>query len=175
MSWVFDHSKSTLAARLVLLSIANHASATGIDAYPGQKAIADEAHVSVATVRRCVEQLVEMGELAVYPHEGMQGRGGRTNYYEMPAFMASIGVRSDRAHLHTQVRSSCSEVRSSCSEVRSPVSAEPSLEPSIEPRSSSVSGDWHRFQCQGCSATFGEYDAYVSHLEATCFVAPLVP
>lgn len=132
MSWVFDHSQSKLAARLVMLSIANHTDAYGCNAWPSQKKIAEEAGVSVATVRRVVDDLVEMGELAVGVHKGQQGLGGRTNYYEMPAFRSALNLSGSetpkRAH-------GGAEVRSSGEKVRSPVSAEPSLEPSVlEPR-----------------------------------------
>lgn len=141
MTWVLDHSTATLASRLVLLSIANHCGADGTDAWPSQRTIAREAHVSVATVRRCTEDLIERGELFMEVHGGVQGRGGTTNYYEMPEFMASRQVRSNRACLHGKARSSCPKCAHPDAEARSPVSAEPSLEPSIEPRSPQTGGE----------------------------------
>jgi len=130
MSWVLDYSESELAARLVLLSIANHADAEGLNAYPGQVQIAKEAHVSVRTVRRVTDELVAMRELCVLIHQGVEGLGGRTNYYVMSAFRAHLGVRSDCPHLGGKCGHPDLEVRTSATEVRTPVAAEPSLEPS---------------------------------------------
>lgn len=65
MSWVLDHSKSRLAARLVLLSIANHADAYGYNAWPFIPKIAREAHVSERQAQRAILQLAGMGELLV--------------------------------------------------------------------------------------------------------------
>ena len=134
MTWVFDHSESTLAARLVLLSIANHADKEGLNAYPGQKLIAEEAHVSVRTVRRCVDELVEMGELAVRHHAGAHGRGGRTNYYEMVAYRRWLGREDNMSSPPIEGRTSCPRSADILTEVRTPVADEPSVEPSDEPR-----------------------------------------
>ena len=65
MSWVLDHSKSRLAARLVLLSIANHADAYGYNAWPFIPKIAREAHVSERQAQRAILELAGMGELLV--------------------------------------------------------------------------------------------------------------
>lgn len=89
MSWVFDHSRAELGARLVLLAIANHADAHGRNAFPSQKLIAEESAVSVRSVKRCVASLADLGELTVGVHEGKVIGQGRTNYYELPRFLAS--------------------------------------------------------------------------------------
>lgn len=65
MAWVFEHSRSTLADRLVLLAITDHANHEGRDAWPSVDHLARKAHVSRATVYRCVAALVEAGELEV--------------------------------------------------------------------------------------------------------------
>lgn len=90
MSWVFDHSESELAARLVLLSIANHCDAHGRNAFPSQELIAEEAHVSVRTVKRCIVALAEAGELTVENRKGAAVGRARTNYYELPEFIAHL-------------------------------------------------------------------------------------
>lgn len=84
MGWVLSKSKAQGRARLVLLSIANHASATGGNTYCGLNRIASESLVHRATVIRAIQNLEEIGELLVYEHKGVQGRGGTTNRYEMP-------------------------------------------------------------------------------------------
>lgn len=84
MAWVFDHSVATLASRLVLLSIANHASKIGSNAYCSTKTIAEEAHVSERQVHRAIAALAGTDELLVWVGGGPTTRGGRTNRYEMP-------------------------------------------------------------------------------------------
>lgn len=77
MSWVFEHSRSTLADRLVLLAIADHANHDGLDAFPSVDTIARKARVSRATVQRSLARLVELKELEV---EHGSGRGHMSRY-----------------------------------------------------------------------------------------------
>lgn len=78
MSWVFDHSESVFADRLILLSIANHCDRYGTDAWPLQATIAAEAKVSTREVVRAVQSLVEIGELKVEKGKGKIGRNRYT-------------------------------------------------------------------------------------------------
>ena len=64
ISWVFDHSQSRLAARLVLLAIANHAGSDGW-ADPSLFTIACEAHLSEREVQDAIRELEASGELTV--------------------------------------------------------------------------------------------------------------
>jgi hypothetical protein len=70
MAWVLEESKSHLAARLVLLSIANHANHQGEQAWPSVPKIAQEAHVSERQVQRAIRELCRIGELIVYLKAG---------------------------------------------------------------------------------------------------------
>jgi len=70
MSWVLDKSQSRLAARLVLLSIANHSNQAGEDAWPSVPTIAREAHLSDRQVARAILDLVALRELLVLPRSG---------------------------------------------------------------------------------------------------------
>lgn len=63
MSWVFDHSPTTLGARLVLLSLANHADSGGGEIWPAQTTIAQEARLSVRQVQRCLKELEAGGHI----------------------------------------------------------------------------------------------------------------
>lgn len=83
VGWVFDWSEATLADRLVLLAIANHADARGMNAWPSIEKIADEAKVDRATVFRAITALEQLGELTVLR------RPGRSSYYGITAFMGS--------------------------------------------------------------------------------------
>lgn len=81
LTWVLDHSKAKLADRLVLLSIANHANATGGDAFPSQATIAKEAGITARQVTRCTARLRDLGELDWVKGGSQYG----TNLYEMVA------------------------------------------------------------------------------------------
>ena len=50
MTYVLDCSKAELAARLVLLAIANHADKLGRNSYASVKALAIEANLSERTI-----------------------------------------------------------------------------------------------------------------------------
>ncbi len=84
MGWVFEESESEGSARLVLLSIANHASARGGNVFCGLNRLAQESRCSKSTVQRALDELEAMGEILIFPYAGAMGRGGRTNRYEMP-------------------------------------------------------------------------------------------
>lgn len=84
MTWALDHSQSRGSTLLVLISIANHAGKYGDQAWPGMKTIGEEARVSRNTVITAVAELEDLGELLIYPGEGVPGRGGKTHRYEMP-------------------------------------------------------------------------------------------
>lgn len=80
LAWVLEHSEATLADRLVLLAIANHADARGWNAWPAVDSIAREARVHRVTVFRSIEALESAGELTV------RRRPGRSNMYGLAAF-----------------------------------------------------------------------------------------
>lgn len=73
MSWVLNESSSTLGSRLVLLSIANHADAKGMNSWPSIPTIACESHVSERQVQRCLRELERIGELQIDRGEGYKG------------------------------------------------------------------------------------------------------
>lgn len=83
VAWVLEHSEATLADRLVLIAIANHADARGWNAYPAVPLIAVEARVDRATVFRALDALEESGELTI------KRRPGKANMYGIPALMGS--------------------------------------------------------------------------------------
>jgi hypothetical protein len=87
LSWVFDHSESRLAARHVLLSIANHANSSGRDSWPSIPRIAKEAKISCREVYRCLQELVTIGELRIQNSAGPHG----CNLYTMPGVTKSQG------------------------------------------------------------------------------------
>ncbi len=79
MSWVLQHSRSEGRARLVALSIANHASRLGLNSWPAQETIASEANMSLRRVRDGIRALVRIGELQAIPPPKF-GRGHHYTY-----------------------------------------------------------------------------------------------
>ena len=79
LSWVLDKSKSRLAARLVLLSIANHANQEGEQAWPSIETIAREAHISERQAQRAILDLASIGELMIC----LQGGPNKTHLFRM--------------------------------------------------------------------------------------------
>jgi hypothetical protein len=84
LSWVFEHSESRLAARHVLLSIANHAKTDGSGAWPSISTIAHESRLSSREVQRSLRELKQLGELEIRVGAGPRG----TNLYRI------VGVTS---------------------------------------------------------------------------------
>lgn len=82
MSWVLEFSKSRHAARLVLISIANHCSVMGNNAWPAVSTIAREANVSERQVQYALKELEAIGELSFVDGTGR----GQTHKFSMPAF-----------------------------------------------------------------------------------------
>jgi hypothetical protein len=97
-TWVWDHSRATGNTLLVLLAIADHASKDGRDAWPGQQRIAAKWRLSVRTVRRCIEELVELEELVLFKYGGpiMDGAAGRrTHRYALTMLKANRSSNSE--------------------------------------------------------------------------------
>lgn len=73
MTWVWNHSRSRHGARLVLLAIADCASADGSNAWPSNAEIARKAGLTDRAVRTAVAELVALGELDVRYNAGPKG------------------------------------------------------------------------------------------------------
>lgn len=70
MDWVFENSKSQGIERLILLVIADHCNSEGEDAFPRISLIAKRANVSERTVKRRLQDLVQLGELEIVKRQG---------------------------------------------------------------------------------------------------------
>lgn len=64
VAWALDNSGSRGFARLVLISLANHANDTDL-CWPSMRTIAREAGISVGSVPAQVKRLIELGEIEV--------------------------------------------------------------------------------------------------------------
>ena len=86
-SWVWEHSKAKGSDRLVLLAIADAANREGAQSFQSAPSIARMTGLSVRTVWRSIDALVEMGEIA---KEGRQGEY-QTTVYSLPAVSSCHG------------------------------------------------------------------------------------
>lgn len=79
MSWVWEHSRSRGAQRLVLLCIADHANDDGLEAFPSLARLARKTGMTERGVQKAIQSLVGLGELQVT----MGGGRGRSNRYRV--------------------------------------------------------------------------------------------
>lgn len=79
MNLVLNHSKATGRAKLVLLGIANHFGDNG--AWPSIETLARYANASERSVKRDIQELVELGELTVEVNSAPMKSQYKTNLY----------------------------------------------------------------------------------------------
>ena len=82
---VLAHSKSRLASRLVLITIANYCDENGT-AYPSVMTIARDSKITPRQVRRCIADLVALGELSVDEGASLYG----TNLYHIQPIPVTV-------------------------------------------------------------------------------------
>ncbi|WIG51009.1 MAG: hypothetical protein OJF48_001926 [Afipia sp.] len=158
-AWAVKQQTGSPARKLLLLTLANYADASGT-CWPSQETLAADTEQSIDTVQRQTKKLVALGLVRIAPRP--QGRGrwaGRTYYLNMPASEMTepqSAVRSDTVESNglsggltpaTEPQSAVSPSRTengdqaatstvtmphSCAVV---TSKEPSLKPSAEPSS----------------------------------------
>lgn len=78
MTWVWDNSAASGTDLLVLLAIADNAHKDGSGAWPTVGSLAQRARISERTIQRCIQRLVEMGELTVKYNGGPDGQNAYT-------------------------------------------------------------------------------------------------
>jgi hypothetical protein len=132
IAWVFDHSEAELGARLVALSVANHADKFGRNAWAAVATYAGEAHLSIRQTQYALRKLVEMGELV---NTGVHGSRAdrRTRVYAFPRM--SDGAQNPHPVEPDGVQSSTSRGAESGTHGVHPIAPKPSLnrpEPSKE-------------------------------------------
>ncbi len=95
MSWVLDHSRMRLGAKLLLLAIANHAGKESRMCWAGVPTLAREAGLSVRRVEMLLPKIERSGELEI-----QRGKGpGGSHIYVLPKVLLpeeSSGVKSFR-------------------------------------------------------------------------------
>lgn len=100
LSFVLEQSEAQGNARLVLISIANHADSRGENAWPAIATIALESRCADSTVRLAIADLVAMGELEKIPRGGQLGSKFRpTDAYRIARMLPpKVGPSSDESH-----------------------------------------------------------------------------
>ncbi len=86
IGWVLDHSQAELGARLVAISVANHADKNGSNAWAAVATYADEAHLSERQTRYALRKLEASGELRCTGQHGYRS-DRMTNVYEFPGML----------------------------------------------------------------------------------------
>lgn len=86
VGWVMEQPVPP-AAKLVLVSIANHADRVGRNAWPSQESIAIESTMGERTVRRHVLWLEEHGWIVRYRRGRPDGTGRSSDGYEIPGLV----------------------------------------------------------------------------------------
>lgn len=81
LTWVMESSASEGSDRLVMFVLAEAMNKHGDDrdetCWPSKATIAGKARLSERTVQRCIQNLIDLGELASQPHPDWQGRADR--------------------------------------------------------------------------------------------------
>jgi hypothetical protein len=95
MSWVFEHSTAHLAARLVLLAIANHSDRDGRNSWASVRQLSEEARCSERQVQYALRELESTGEIT---RVGVSP--SRTHIYELPAMQTLFRGGADTAPAH---------------------------------------------------------------------------
>jgi Helix-turn-helix domain len=93
LSWVLDNSESEHAARLVLISIANHCDKFGRNAWPTIATIGSEARLCEREVRQSLRELESLGELLTLTAAGPR----RSNLYSLPKMQGAENAPAKNA------------------------------------------------------------------------------
>jgi len=131
MTWVWQHSRADGNVRLVLLAIADSANDDGLDAWPSMNRLCQKTRLSERTVRRCVRELEQLGELRCLG--GRRGAHGRrvSNRYEVT--MASSG-QIDRSTGPTTGQPRPEPPANLTGRIEDEPSRDPSFPPAVPPR-----------------------------------------
>ena len=76
---VIHHSKAKPTARHVLTIIASYDGDSG--SWPSQETISEKSGLTTRTVKRCIAELIELGEVDVIANDGGSNGGRRSNRY----------------------------------------------------------------------------------------------
>lgn len=90
ISWVLTNSEAKLGDRLVLIALADHASADGTDSYASVKTLAREARLSERAVQYALKSLKQDG----YIVKAGEGPHGTTNYTVLMGGADFAGVQN---------------------------------------------------------------------------------
>jgi len=95
LGMVIHHSKASATARHVLTIIAWFDGDAG--AWPSQETIAKKTGLTTRTVKRCIAELLELGEIDVVANGGGSNGGRRSNLY---VFLLECPDSCDKTFAH---------------------------------------------------------------------------
>ena len=90
MNYVWEHSKTTGADRLMLLALADSCNDDG-EWSPGVSRLADKCQVSERAAQYTLRRLEEMGEIEILHQQGFKTKTGHTNKYLMKRYQQRVG------------------------------------------------------------------------------------
>jgi hypothetical protein len=90
LNHVWNTSKAVGAAFTLLLAIADSANEKTADCFMGVSTLAKKARLSERYIPTLTQQLETLGELIVYPFEGVPTAHGRTNRYVVPGLEGAM-------------------------------------------------------------------------------------
>lgn len=139
IEWAFEQDVAVPSAKLVLLSLADHANATGY-CWPSIARLAKRTGLSRATIFRSIETLTGLGLVSQAYEQG------KVNRYNLILPVSPCNQSHDDTSIMVIPHPSHSETTpvSSCDQTRLMVRPEPSLtikEPSVK-RARAISADW---------------------------------
>lgn len=142
-NWVWGRSESRNGARLVMLALADRADDNGC-AWPSHEDLAERTRLTARAVRKCIAELVELGELKV---ESGGGRHRVNKYWIIPKPGTLDRVTDGKPG--TLDRVSDPETRNSATETRNSATGNPELTVSNTEQSSAQPFKNHQENRQG--------------------------
>lgn len=122
MVWVFEFSRSKGLSKLVLLSLANRHNLELRACWPSRSRIASDCGIHEATVKRCLDDLVKLGEVLIEARPRQDGPHD-SNFYRIPPvekWLAEGRTQHPRGARSTPPRGAHSSVEG-CSQHPEPV------------------------------------------------------
>lgn len=91
MNYVWEHSETTGADRLMLLALADSCNDDG-EWSPGVSRLADKCKVSERAAQYTLRRLEELGEIKILHQQGFKTKTGHTNKYVMARYRLHVGL-----------------------------------------------------------------------------------
>lgn len=140
VAWVLDHSQARGFARLVLISLANHADKETGECFPSMRSISREAGISLGSIPAKIRDLVEIGEVVIVdPGDARRSARYQLTFATQPALGTPVetadSVLGERSGDERTVQPMGRAQRSSGERSGAERTVQPRSERSVQPRS----------------------------------------